>query len=95
MAGAEDGHQPAAWAVGAGLHLAGQRIELADRALEVLLADLVVGRRGHRAGIHRLGRSSLRLHHALREARLTRRSRRARRAGAGSAVVSRNFSAWT
>jgi hypothetical protein len=48
VAGAEHRHQLAAWAVRALLQLAGQLVELADRALEVLLSDLVVGRRHRR-----------------------------------------------
>jgi hypothetical protein len=49
MARAEDRHQVAARAGAALLQLAGQLVELADRALQVLLADLVVRRR-HRFG---------------------------------------------
>ena len=75
--------------------LAGERVDLADRALEVLLADLVVGR-GHGSGkLRRLDGAAFPVHQALRVARRTRRSRRARRAAGGVAFVCRNFSAWT
>ena len=45
MARPQHGHEVAARAMLARLHLARERVQLADRALEVLLADLVVGRR--------------------------------------------------
>src|SRR5436189_6005872 len=81
--------------VRAGLQVAGQRVELTDRPLEVFLADLVVGlghwspNLGHRAWLPSL------LHQPLRVARRTRRARRALRAAGGVALVSRNLSAWT
>jgi hypothetical protein len=45
MAGAQHRHQVAAGAVRAGLQLARERVQLADGALQILLADLVVGHR--------------------------------------------------
>src|SRR3954469_24252675 len=95
MAGAQDGHQVAPRAVLAALQLAGEGVELADSALEVLIADLVVGRGHGSCWLGRVRRSSLRLHHGLRIARRTRRSRGRSRAPGGVAFVSRNFSACT
>src|SRR6185503_21014591 len=77
VAGAEDRHEVAARAVAAGLDLPGERVDLPDRALEVLLADLVVGR-GHGSGkLRRLHGAAFPVHQALRVARRTWRSRRA------------------
>ncbi len=95
MARSEHRHQRAARAVLAPLDVACEEVELADRALEVLLTDLVVGR-GHRPDqLPRAGGESLRVHQDLRMARRTRRARRARRAPCGVAFVSRNLSACT
>src|SRR5437764_14770678 len=80
--------------VRARLQPARERVELADRPLEVFLADLVVGRR-HPPRIGRLACLSLRVHQDLRATRRTRRSREARLADSGSAFVCRNLSAWT
>ena len=49
VSGAEHRHEVAARAVRARLQLAGERVQLADGALEVLLPDLIVGN-GHRLG---------------------------------------------
>src|SRR6202011_3409596 len=95
VSGAEDRHQLAPGAVVAVPEAARECVQLADRALEVFLANLVVSGR-HASPIGRLACMSLRLHQDLRPvARRTRRSREARRAGAGMALVCRNFSAWT
>ena len=68
MAGAEHGHEAAARAAVTGLQVAGEVVELADRALEVLLADLVVGC-GHPADrFRRAALFSLPLHRSLRVA---------------------------
>ena len=83
VAGAEHRHQAAARAVAAGLQVARQRVDLADRALEVLLADVVIGRGHGCPGIRRSRSVSLALHQPLRAARLTRRWRTARRARRG------------
>ena len=95
VAGAEHGHQAAARAVAAGLDVARQRVHLADGALEVLLADLVVGGGHGCTGIRRSRRVSLAVHQALRVARRTRRCLTDRRAPSGVALVCRNFSACT
>src|SRR6185312_7449798 len=95
MAGPEHRHEVAARTVAALLQLAREVVQLADRPLEVLLADLVVGD-GHAGG--KIGRApgmSLLVHQDLRAARRTRRSREAARAALGTALVCRNFSAWT
>ena len=74
MAGAQHRHQVAARAVSALLQLAREGVQLSDRPLEVLLADLVVGD-GHAWGnIGRAPRMSLLVHQDLRAARRTRRS---------------------
>ena len=80
----------------AGLELAGERVELADGALEVLLADLVVGR-GHGAGgVRRLRGSSLAPASAPCGSPAAPAARGGARARAGGvAFVSRNFSACT
>ena len=68
---------------GHALSRARERVQLADRPLQVLLADLVVGC-GHPPPIGRPARLSLALHQDLRPvARRTRRSRAARRAAPG------------
>ena len=76
-----------------------KRVELADGALEVLLADLVVGRRHSEAWFQPVRRLFLRVHQDLRAARRSarrmRRSLAARRAPVGVALVWRNLSAWT
>ena len=83
MAGAEHGHQLPPRAVRAVARCAGERVELTDRALEVLLSDLVVGCR-HPTRIGRPACLSLRLHQDLRPvARRTRRSREARAGALG------------
>jgi hypothetical protein len=51
MARAEHRHQGAPRAVRAGLQLARERVQLTDRTLEVLLADLVIGDRHRSRGI--------------------------------------------
>src|SRR5581483_1377347 len=95
VARAQHRHQLAPRTVRAVAQPAGESVELADRALKVLLSDLVVGCRHHT----RIGRTrclSLRLHQDLRPvARRTRRSRLARRAAPGIAFVWRNFNACT
>src|SRR5205807_1879992 len=107
MARSQDGHQLSPRAVATRLDLARERVELADRALQVLLADLVVGRGHPRPMIWPRVGLSLRVHQDLRRprpptrrrsrpvARRTRRSREARRAASGMALVCRNLSAWT
>ena len=68
MARAEHRHQLATRAVRAALQLARQRVQLPDRPLEVLLADLVICS-GHRRGrIRRRAVLSLRVHRYLRRA---------------------------
>src|SRR5689334_16593710 len=68
MPGAEHRHEAAARAAIAGLHVAREVVELADRALEVLLSDLVIGR-GHSADrFRRVALFSLPLHRSLRVA---------------------------
>src|SRR5919201_6825652 len=68
MAGAEHGHEAAARTAVAGLQVSGEVVELADGALEVLLADLVVGG-GHPADrFRRPALFSLPLHRSLRVA---------------------------
>src|SRR5438067_13862226 len=98
MAGAEHRHQRAAGAMSAGLDLPDEGVQLADRPLEVLLPDLVVGR-GHLPRIGRLASLSLRVHQELRGirpvARRTRRPLEARRAASGSPLVWRTFRAGT
>ena len=80
MARAEHRHQVAARAARAALQVAGELVELADRSLQVLLADLVVGGRHPAQRFSRRAPFSLPLHHWLRATRRTRRCRAARRA---------------
>src|SRR5690349_8996758 len=99
MARAEHGHQVSARAMGALLEAAGERVELPDRPLQVLLLDLVVG--GRRV-FHPRGPTLtdpvplLPAHQRLPRRRPPRTGfgglwARARRTGAGLAVVCRNL----
>src|SRR3982074_1252559 len=102
MPGPEDRHEVAARAVLAGLHLARECVQLADRPLEVFLANLVVGG-GHVRAFRFRRPPSLPVHQEVRRAgrrerRVARAARRclaASRADAGVALVWRNFNACT
>src|SRR4051794_41537050 len=98
MTGAQHRHEVAARAAVAGLQVAREQVELADRALEVLLTDLVVSG-GHPADrVHPGPGFSLPVHHPLRPetARATLRPRVARRGPRGGALLWGGFraSAW-